>query len=211
MGHVKSFSGKEAVRFGWETTKKNFWFLIGVMLLTWGVQFIPSLLSGYVKEDSLFGVIISIVVSVVSLGLTLGSIKIYLSFVDSKKPQFSDLFSLFKIRMMWRFFLAETLYVLMVLAGLILFIIPGIYLATKYVFMANVLVDKNAGVFESLVKSGEITKGIVWKVFVFQLLLTLIALVGLLALGVGLLVACPVISLADMYLYRKLSSNVHKS
>lgn len=205
MATIKSFSKKEAIRFGWETTKKNFWFLVGVTLVVWGVQFIPNFFSGYTEEQSFVFALLNFIVFIVVIGLGLGELKIYLSLVDGKTPKFSELFSLFNTRMMWRFFIGWLLYGLIVIFGLILFIIPGIYFATKYVFMANVLVDKNLGVFESFSKSGEITKGIIWKVFVFQLLLTIIALAGLLAFGVGLFVAIPVILLADMYLYRKLS------
>jgi uncharacterized membrane protein len=204
MAKRKSFSIKQLIQAGWNTTTKNFWFLIGVTLILGLSQFLPNLLSGYTHEESILVGLLNIITYIIFLGLTLGSLKIYLSFVDGKKPQFSDLLSMFKTRLIIRFFLSQLLYGLIVLFGLILFIFPGIYFGLKYVFVANILVDRNVGVFEAFSKSGEITRGIVGRLFLFQLVLSLVALVGLLVVGVGLLVALPVVSLADMYLYRKL-------
>ena len=206
--NTKSFSKKEAIRFGWEITKKNFWFLLGIILVSCGIQFIPNLLTSYLKDQDLLLGITNIVVYVVSLGVSLGALKIYLSFVDGKKPQFSDLFSLFDPKLIFRYFLTSLLFGLLAVVGLILLIIPGIYFMYKYLFITYSLVDKNTGVFESFTKSSEITKGVIWDLFVFGLIIGLIVIAGFLALGVGLLVAMPVASLAMAHVYRKLSPKV---
>ncbi len=66
------------------------------------------------------------------------------------------------------------------------------------------------GVFESFSKSGQITKGHIWNLFLFGLLIGLISIAGAAALLIGLLVAMPVVSLAGTYVYRKLSSSKTK-
>lgn len=200
----KSFSKKEALRFGWKTTLKNLAFLVGVTVVVGIVQFIPNLLESYVEDQKALEVVLNIVVYVLSIGLTLGSIKIYLSFVDNKTPQFSDLFSLFEARLLWRYFLTSLIYGFAVLFGFILLIIPGIYIAIKYGFYTYILVDKRVGVFESLVLSGQITKNRIWELFLYHLLLFFVVVAGVLALVVGLLVALPTASLATTYIYRKL-------
>lgn len=207
--NTKSFSSKEAVRFGWETTKKNFWFLVGITAVMGLIQFIPGFLESYLRDQEALLGVINIIGYVVSLVLSLGLIKIVLAFYDKRKPQFSELFA-FDPKLILRYFLATLLYSLIVLLGFILLIIPGVYLSIKYGFYPYLIVDKNMGVFESFSKSGEIAKGNIWNLFVFGLLLMLIAIVGIVALLVGLLVALPVISLAEVYVYRKLVSSSSK-
>jgi hypothetical protein len=119
MAKRKSFSTKLLIQTGWKTTIKNFWFLVGVNLLLILSQFIPDLLSDYIHEERILAGLLNIITYVIFLGLTLGSIKIYLSLVDGEKPQFSDLFSKFKARLILRLFLSQLLYGLIVLFGLI--------------------------------------------------------------------------------------------
>jgi uncharacterized membrane protein len=205
MAAVKKFSKRNAIRFGWKTTLENLTFLILITFVLGLVQLAPNILDPHLRDKELLASAFNIITYIVSLGVTLGSIKIYLKLVDGMTPQFSDLFSLFKTRLLWRYFLASLLYSLVVVLGLFLLIIPGIYIALKYLFYSYFLVDKNAGVFESFSKSGEITKGRIWNLFQFEVLLWLILLAGLLTLFLGLLVAMPTISLATAYLYRRFS------
>lgn len=206
MAHVKQFSKKEAIRYGWETTRRNLAFLAGVFLVVWLIGFIPGLLDSYQEEQPTLWGVINIVSYIVSMGVSLGSIKVFLKFVDRKKPEFSDLFSLFKVTLLFRYFLASLLYGLAVFFGFILLVIPGIYFAIKYEFYPYFIVDKNMGVFESFSKSGQMTKGHIWNLFLLGLLLFLITLAGVVAVLVGLLVALPVVGLALTYVYRKLST-----
>lgn len=201
-----SFSKKEALKFGWDVTRKNLPLLIGVFLVMWLTGFIPGFFNSYQEEQPAFWGLINIVSYILSIGVSLGSLKIFLSLVDGKKSEFSDLFSFFKVRPIFRYFLASLLYGLVVFFGLILLVIPGIYFAIKYAYYPYFIVDKNTGVFESFSKSGQITKGHIWNLFLFGLLTFLVGIAGVLVFLVGLLVALPVVSLATTYVYRKLSS-----
>jgi uncharacterized membrane protein len=205
MSHPKSFSKKEAFRFGWQTTRKNLGLMIGIFVVIWLLGFAPGLFDSYQSEQPALWFLINVFASIISMGVTLGSVKIFLMLADGKKPEFSDLFSLFKARVIFRYFLASLLYGLVIFFGLILLVIPGIYFAIKYEFYTYFIVDKNMGVFEAFSKSGQVTKGHIWNLFLFGLLSFLIALAGILAVLVGLLIAMPVVSLATTYVYRRLA------
>ncbi|HUQ84729.1 MAG TPA: hypothetical protein VM077_00240 [Candidatus Limnocylindrales bacterium] len=232
---AKSFSKKEAISFGWEATKKNFWFLLGMLLVTCLIQFIPNILSGYLKDQFMISILVNVVVYIVSLGLYLGAIKIYLSFVDGKKSQFSDLYSLFKVKLITRYFLASLMYSIVLIVAfvpvtllllnyeqmskmslfpvytiitLLIAVISGfvsIYLITRLSFYPYFIVDKKSGIVESLINSWRVTKGHVGNIIFLELLFGLLIIAGALALIVGLLVAMPVVSLAGAFVYRKLS------
>lgn len=67
------------------------------------------------------------------------------------------------------------------------------------------IIDRNKGVFASLSYSWTITKGYRFKMFVLGLIAVLILIAGLLALGVGILVALPIVTLIQAQLYRELA------
>ena len=71
--------------------------------------------------------------------------------------------------------------------GLLLFIVPGIYLAVRWYFVPQaVVIDRRRGV-EALQRSGELVTGSWWRVFGIGLLITLIAtLAGFVTLPLSL-------------------------
>jgi uncharacterized membrane protein len=72
------------------------------------------------------------------------------------------------------------------LLGFTVLIVPGLFLATIWIFPFYVVADTRAGVFESLSRSQEMVfKAGFWNVFVLMLVETALALVPLLIPGVG--------------------------
>ena len=101
---------------------------------------------------------------------------------------------------------ASIVYGLIVVGGLILLVVPGIYLALRLQFYSYYIIDKNAGSIDSLKMSWKATEGNVINIFLFELLLIGINILGAIALVVGLLVTIPVSVIAVTLLYRKLSA-----
>jgi uncharacterized membrane protein len=138
----------------------------------------------------------------VSNVLTIGTTKIALKFTDGQKPELADLFTGYPL--FFKFFFATLLFVLIVAAGLILLIVPGIMWAVRFSQFGYLVVDKGLGPTESLRKSAEITQGARWHLFLFGLILLGVNLLGLLALVIGLLWAVPTSMVATAYVYRTL-------
>ena len=88
----------------------------------------------------------------------------------------------------------------LIFLGLILFVIPGIYLGLRWMFAELLVIDKKMKPMEALAKSAEMTEGIKWKLLGFSLLAFLIALLGIIVLVVGLFAATAVITLASIKL-----------
>lgn len=205
------FSIKESVKKGWELTKKNLVFLIGVVIIVALVNFLPNMISDYLtgsRESSLALLAIPVVILswVLNLLVSLGTIKVSLSVVDNKKTELADLFNGYPLLV--NFLVGSILYGLMVVLGLILFIVPGIYLAIKYHFYSYYIVDKKMGAIEAIKASGKITQGVKLHLILFSLALTGLNILGALALGVGLLITVPVSMLAYALVYRKLSGTL---
>ena len=204
---MAKFSKGEAIRFGWNTMKSNLGFfiplLLVVLLVVWLIPLVPVLLSYLLaKEKPLLSSGVNLICSILGTIVELGMIKIFLNFCDNLKSKISDLFS--QYRLFFRYFFASILSGLITLFGMILLIIPGIYLGIRFQFFGYFIVDKKAGVIESLKRSWRITKGNAWNLFLFGLLLGAINLLGVLCLVMGLFATIPTTEAAFAFVYRKL-------
>ncbi len=99
-----------------------------------------------------------------------------------------------------RFVMGVFLVSLVVVGGVILFIIPGIIWAIKYMFVPLLILDKNIGVKEAFGASGRITNGYKWLLFAYSLL---IGIVGMMFLGniFGTLVVAPIYLISYVFVY----------
>lgn len=75
--------------------------------------------------------------------------------------------------------------------GLILLILPGIYLMVGYVFTSWLIIDRKLDFWPAMELSRKTVHRRFFEVFGFFLILCLINIAGLLALGLGLLVTIP--------------------
>jgi len=203
---MAGFSKSEAIKFGWEITKKNIYFFIKVFILTGGILLGLSFLNGFFRNIPFLNLFFSLFITALQIIFSLGFMKIALKFYDNEKPEISDIFSQYPLFL--KYLLATILSVIIVTLGLILFIVPGIIFAIRFWFFGYFIVDKNLGAIESLKKSWEITKGNTWNLFIFLILLALINILGFLALVIGLLLSVPTTLLAQAFVYRKLSENL---
>jgi len=201
------FSIGDAVRFGWDTTKDNILFFIGVLIVMLVAEMVPRVVGDLMVRDFLVVAIMFYIVSaVLNMVLTMGFIRILLKFCDGAKPGFSDLFSCFHL--FFKYLGAAILYGLIVLGGLILLIVPGIIWAIKFQFFAYVLVERGLGPIAALKQSSAITDGAKMDLFLFALLLVGINIVGALACCVGLFASIPITMVALAYVYRALLAHI---
>jgi len=208
---TKNFSKKEAIRFGWQTMKSNFWFFLGLLILVGLIQFGPNVIYNLlIKESPILAFTVYLIGWILSIIVGLGLIKISLNFCDNLKSKIVDLFSQYKL--FFRVLFAGILYGLICLLGTILFIIPGIYLGIRFGFYDYFIVDKRTGVIESFKRSWQITKGNVWNLLLFGFLLMGINLLGALCLLIGLFATAPTTMVAIAFVYRKLLTiaNLHE-
>ncbi len=200
----KKFSKGEAIKFGWEGMKKNFWLFAGVMILLLILSSISSSGNANAKTFSLWGAVISLLIAAIDTIIQMGIIRSTLKVVDGAKPTMDDIFA--ERKLFWRYLGATILYGLIVLGGLILFVVPGIIWAIKYQFARYLIIDKKMGIIDSLKRSGEITMGQKGQLFLFCLLMLGVTILGALALGIGLFAAIPTVMIAGAFVYRKLSA-----
>ncbi len=205
------------IKRAWELTKRHFGLLIatGVIyaVLSGGVDYATSAALGVNSEAENEigfatgsstptgpGLVQWVLSSLVDLFFGLGLARIGINLVSGKDADVSMLFG--EGRKLLPMAAASIMYYAMVLVGLILLIVPGIYLALRFSQYGVAIVDKDLGPIESLQYSARLTEGNKMNLFGLYLLCFLVVLAGLLALLVGLIAALPVVYLAPYVAYR---------
>jgi uncharacterized membrane protein len=101
-------------------------------------------------------------------------------------------------------FLTHLLMTVLVIIGLVLLVIPGIYLIFAYALALPLLVDKNLGIWESLETSRKGLTGCWFRFFGFGLISLIIVLISAIPLGIGLIWTLPWLYAAIGIIYRNL-------
>jgi len=200
---AEKFSISEAIHFGWNTMKSNLGFFIGLLIFVFLFTSLSSIIAAKATEANIFlGIIFYIADFSLSIIISIGLVKIALRFCDNEKGRFADLFSQYPL--FPQYLVGSILYGLIVFAGTILLIIPGIIWGIQFCFYDYFIVDKGLGPIEALKRSSAITRGVKWDLFVFFLVLSGINLLGALCLLIGLFVTIPTTMVALAFVYRKL-------
>ncbi len=224
---MAKFSIENALGFGFRTTLKHWGLLVSVsavcFLLTVTIAFTKvwilgeelQLMGVHLPDGTLMfqfpdfgqkGVVLIAVIQVVLVllfeAIRLGVIRMGLDLYDSGQSHFDVIFGSF--RYLFTYIVASILYILMVLAGCMLFFVPGIYLAMRYWAFSYLIVDKDMGIIDSLRKSAAITEDSKWHLLGYSIVAGVLIHVGYITI-LGIVIIWPAIQLANVYVYRKLS------
>lgn len=199
--------------WGWETFKSRWQFFVGIAALTFLVSVIIGAIGGAFPEEPREGFALWAIgfalTGILSTFLNIGVTRFWLGAHDA--PQEAHIGLLWFPRPFWNYLGASILAGLVVFAGLILLIVPGIIAALALSLVSFVVVDRGLSPVDALKESARITKGRRLELLLFFLLLAAINILGAIALLVGLLVSVPVSHLAMTHAYRSLAASAQDS
>jgi hypothetical protein len=135
-----------------------------------------------------------------SVWLALGLTRIGLNLVDGGRVSPMMLFG--EWDKLAKAFVASLLLALICGAGLLLLVVPGIYLLLRFGQFMAAMVDRDLGIRASFARSSEITRGNRLRLLLLVLASLVVLLAGLLALGIGLVLAWPVVWISWLVAYR---------
>ena len=141
---------------------------------------------------------------IVFSGLIVGIQAMALQAVDGAAPSVSSLPGMLKRGP--AYLIALCLYCAAVTCGLLLLVVPGVYLAGRFAFFGCVISSQEASAVKALRAAGALARGRWWNVCGFVFLLLTLNLVGAALLGIGLLVSFPLSLLASASFFRSLES-----
>jgi len=128
------------------------------------------------------------------LGLGLGLVRVALDVHDKGTSSPLRLFSCFHL--VPKAFVITIMILPAILLGLLFFIIPGLYLSIRLRFISYYLVDKNAGIMESIKRSFNATRGIEWDLFGLMLISRVL-------MTITFVFAIPVLTMMEIGTYRQ--------
>lgn len=146
-----------------------------------------------------------------------GLINVALKIYERGTAQLSDFF--ISCSQYWRYLKLSLLLFLILMAGFLLFVIPGLIFLMMYFFSMFIVFDTNISATAALHESKVITKGVRWKLFFTIIIITVLsAAIGLLAgliLPFGIshavqYIFTPIAMLIYVYLYKKLKAQTYE-
>jgi uncharacterized membrane protein len=198
-----TFSRNEAFSFGWNKLKTNLSFFILLCLASFLVGVIQQSLRQAPQGSFYAGTwLASLALQVVNVVLGMAWIKASLRLHDTGHVEVAELVP--SLQLFLNYILTAVLYGLVVAAGLILLIVPGILWAVRYGFFGFLVIDKQLDPIAALKRSAELTRGRTGELLVFGLMLFALNIAGALAFGVGLFATVPTSAMAAAYVYRRL-------
>ena len=178
-----------AVSRGWELLMANLPMLVGATVLAWaigiGLGFMP-----------LIRYFAPLVMGPIHASL----VYMFLRRIRGQQIQMGDLFLGFNVALV-PLVIATVLVGALVTVGFVLCILPGIYLAVAYMFVMPLIIDKKLDFWPAMEVSRQVVHKQWWSMFLFALVMVLIACGGALLCGVGLVIAGPLIIAAMTYVY----------
>lgn len=173
-----------------KSAKAQMWVLAGLII---GYSILSITLSAFAMpmQQSIGGkIIVNIVMILFSSLFTLGYIKNHFQALDGMEPQFSAYGQ--ESRKVITYVIAVVLFSVIVTVGLLLFVIPGIYLGLRLQFFPAFIIEENAGSISSMKRSWQITQGHSGSLFLLFLAMVGIGIVGLCLFIVGIFFAIPI-------------------
>ena len=165
---------------GWKICKQKLGLFAGVYVI-WIIIWIAL---GQIDER-----ISAPVNFLISCPLSAGFVIAALQIVKKQNTVIGDFFKGFKYFV--PLVLANVSMTILVFLGIILLIIPGIYIAVSYSFTIHLILDRKMDFWPAMETSRKIVTKRWFSVFGFSIVLGLINLGGALLLGLGLLVTVP--------------------
>ena len=196
---------RNAVQFAWPAFKKHGGLFTEIFLTVFAAW---AALEVVVISGQRFGLVLWTLAHMAFLylfaGVEVGLLRICLDVSEGKEPGYRDAFRHLAIGP--QFLAGQLLYVLMVLAGLVVLIVPGVLLGGRYSMFGFYMADGEPNLIRSFNQSAALSIGKRLSLFGILVALFLFNLLGACFLGVGLFVTLPVSVLATASIYRQLTA-----
>jgi len=156
-------------------------------------------------DQSVIGVlsvVFQIVITVVALPMGFAIMIMAMRHANRKSVSAGEIFRHFDV--IGSLFVAYLIQTIFVIIGLLLLVLPGIYLMFAYMYAMPLIVEKKMGPWQALETSRKTLTRVWFRFFGFMLLITLINLLGVIPIGLGMIWTIPWSVLAMAMVYQKI-------
>ncbi len=178
---------------GWALLKSDFWAIVGT-------TFVVVLAAGIAGAIPLLGILASLLLTGVFYG---GLYFFYLKKIRGQPAEMGDAFSGFSLAL-GPLILASLVVSLLTMVGVLLLILPGIYLAVAYSFTYLLVIDRKMDFWTAMEVSRRVITSQWWRMFGLIIVGGIIAALGVIGLIIGIFVTLPICIGAIVYAYETL-------
>jgi tetratricopeptide (TPR) repeat protein/predicted Ser/Thr protein kinase len=180
------------LRRGWNLVLRSFWEIVGIVALIGLLQ--------HAANSTLIGIVVS--------GPLSGGLWLYfLKKIRGGQATAGTAFSGFSVAFA-ALFLGGLVTFLLILAGLVCLLLPGIYFAVAWAFTLALVADKGLDFWPAMRLSRQVISKHWWKFLWFFIVLGTMELAGYLACLVGIFIAAPIVWAALAYAYEDIFAPV---
>ena len=203
----RAFSDSAILRAAWQRTKDRLGFLIIVGIILAIFFGLSSVLIAYIStETAVGGIIAQVIYYILSAVVSIGITKIVLDIADGKEGALIDLITHWNVLL--KYIGVTIVYAVVVYVGFFLLLFPGVIWMLKFFFAPWLVIDKGMGPIKAMKASSRMTMGMKWDLIGFIAVGYAVLLLGLLALGIGLIVAIPLFTIATAMVYRHMLKGI---
>jgi uncharacterized membrane protein len=191
-------------KFSFNQYKKYASFVIGAMLTFFVLAIIPQIyfMAEVPDQPDKKVQFISFLLTLIQLFLSLGFIKIMLQLAQDNYVEVADMFNNF--RPFLSYFVASFLYGIAVALGLLLLIIPGIFIAIRFQFYPYFILEEDVSSLTALQKSFFLSQNLTLELFLLGVVVIALNIGGILLFGVGIVLTYPLTTMATAIVYKSL-------
>jgi uncharacterized membrane protein len=201
----KGFSVGEVLKFGFEEWKKNWLLWLGITLFAVLIPMLPQVFLMNISEDAIVPRLgLQLVRLLLTVLIHMGILTVAIMAAKEQVFSFSDFFS--KFHLFPSYLLGKILFLVGMIIGLFLLIVPGVIFALKFNLWPFFVLDRDAGGVYSLKESNKSVEGAKWDILMFWIAAILLNIFGFLLLGIGFLITWPVTLIAWSKIYLKLTT-----
>ncbi|HSG43812.1 MAG TPA: hypothetical protein VLA72_11705 [Anaerolineales bacterium] len=196
---------RKAFEFAWITFKANFGLMAACVFTFFGSWVVLEVLvvAGQ-RLGFIWWLAVHISFFIIFAGLEVGFIRICLSIHNEQQVAYTDIFQALRLGVMY--LLVQLVYFGIILIGLVLLIVPGVYYGTRYALYGQVFAEGNASLKQAFRRSAGISQGAMRVIFWLGVTTILLNIAGASFLGVGLFVTVPISAFMKVYIYRHLTN-----
>src|SRR5258708_6404513 len=210
---------------GWELVKNNFWPVVGISLLVLFAAGAVNQIIGLIsrpamqamierREFSPSAVLLVMLTSILSMPVeTLfngGLFRYYLKLIRGETADVGDAFSGFNLAF-GPLLLLGFVRGLLTLLGILLCVVPGIYLSVAWFFALPLVIDRQMDFWPAMELSRKVVSRHWFTVFGLILLAGLVSICGVFACCVGIFVTIPIGLVSLMYAYEDIFNRPSQS
>jgi len=154
------------------------------------------------NEVSLTQRLIAVALQLLEWIVELGVLAVFLKLIDGTPTSVGDIFKNWD--KVFAYVVATVIYGIVIVLGLILLIVPGIFFAIRLQFYSYLIIDKGLNPFEALSESYNLTRGFAFDLLILAIVQFFIAIFGLLFFIIGIIPAMGYLYVINAMVYRSL-------